>query len=178
MERFFVRLFVKLAKPEREFKYSLRSTEQYRIFRRDFDKLTPRQRDALREYAKSNPNYAKLTAIVKERVGSLLEKRELGGKLSTFDKKTLDLYSNFFQYEQKRERIYIKDSSWLIWAEYDPRTKTCFIKMKNGSIIYPFFNVPKTKWLLIETGRGKYMWDWFGKHYSARPSNWIRGGRN
>lgn len=175
MDEIFVRLFIKLADKKKIYKYALRSKEQYRKFRRDFKNLTPRQRDKLREYAKNNKNYEKLTSGLKNYVGNALEKYDSGKRLSSQEKKALNLYDTFFAYETKKERIYINDSSWLWWAEYEPQTKTVFIKMSRGTTIYPFFKVPKTKWLLLQTGRGKYMWDYFGKHYSARPQNWIRG---
>lgn len=110
---------------------------------------------------------------LKKEVGRLVLRKESGGRITTFQEKKLNLFAQIAIPDKEALEIRF-DSSWLLWAKYIPQSKTLFIAMKSGKIIYPFFRVPKTKVLLLEEINGKFMWDYFGKHYSANPKHWIR----
>lgn len=139
-----------------------------------WDNLTPEKRDEIR---KSFIKQTRLLNDLQKIMEKGLMKRELGRALSTQERSLIDMYEFFVMFEEKVERKKVHSKSgWLIWAEYHPKTKTCFIKMRNGRIIYPFFRVPKSKWLALCVLGGDFMWDKFGRLYSARPQNWQRKG--
>lgn len=143
----------------------------------DFITKDTKQRDRLRNIILSNiskrKSYSDRYERLKKEVGQLALIKESGGRLTTFQEKKLNLFAQLTIPERETMEIRF-DSSWLLWAKYIPSSKTLFIAMKNGKIIYPFFRVPKTKVLMLEEINGKFMWDYFGKHYSANPSHWIR----
>lgn len=105
--------------------------------------------------------------------------KELGGKkISTSDKQFLDFVDNvLIDDDNKDEVYYFKNSSWLIMLIYKKKSKTALIKMKDGKLpFYPFYNVPKTKVIDLLLFNGKFMWSYFGRHYSANPRHWIPKG--
>lgn len=134
--------------------------------------LQPDERDFIRKYLRrESREYIRLQKMVREG----LIKKELNRALSSSDGEIIDMYEQFFMFENEVERYDINSKSGNFkYLEYHPKTKICFICMENGRLLYPFFNVPKTKAMVLADIGGTYMWNYFGKHYSANPQNWIR----
>lgn len=119
-----------------------------------------------RDYQQFKNEYAKIKA------------KELSGvKISTIDKQFIDFAKNILIDDDNQDEVYyFKNSSWLIMLIYKKKSQTVLIKMKNGKMLYPFYNVPKDKVIDLLLFNGKFMWSDFGKHYSANPQHWIRKG--
>lgn len=113
---------------------------------------------------------------------TILQKDIKNVPLSTVEKNFLEKYKELFLKKKRpiysNNRIFaISESSWITNVIYYPMTKQVrlFISNKNGvKKWYTFYNVPKTKYLSLVKLGGKYMWDYFGKHYSLNPRHWIR----
>lgn len=104
-------------------------------------------------------------------------KELVGKKLSTSDKKFREFVDNVLVDDDGKDEVYyFKNSKWLIMLIYKKKSKTALIKMKGGKMLYPFYNVPKTKVIDLLLFNGKYMWSYFGRHYSANPRHWIPKG--
>ena len=113
---------------------------------------------------------------IRKEVNRILLKDFFNKRLSKEERDILSIYEKFSDDPKtKTETQYVK-SSWIIWAEYHKPTKQVKVNMVRGKTIYTFYNVPRTKWLALRDIGGKFMWDWFGKHYSTNPQNWIRTG--
>lgn len=104
-------------------------------------------------------------------------KEFVGKKLSTNDIKFKDFVDNILIDDDNNDEVYyFKNSSWLIMLIYKKKSKTALIKMKKGKMLYPFYNVPKEKVIDLLLFNGRFMWSYFGRHYSANPEHWIRKG--
>lgn len=104
-------------------------------------------------------------------------KELVGHKLSTSDIKYKNFVDNILVDDDSNDEVYyFNDSSWLIMLIYKKKSKTALIKMKGGKMLYPFYNVPKSKVIDLLLFNGRFMWSYFGKHYSANPKHWIRKG--
>lgn len=109
-------------------------------------------------------------------INQVLLKNFYDKKLSSNERDLLNLYERFTDNEHKVEIQYVK-SSWIIKAQYIKKSKEVYVWMVRSRKIYVFYNVPRTKWLALTKIGGKYMWDYFGKHYSTNPTHWLRGIR-
>lgn len=115
-----------------------------------------------------------LSKIVKE----VLRKDLNNVKLTKDEKNILNKYEEITDVQGDGwEWMDIKSKSRnFVEAGYHKKSKRCIVKMKRGKQYYTFYKVPRTKWLAVCDIGGRYMWDWFGQHYSTNPSHWIRRG--
>lgn len=108
---------------------------------------------------------------------NIINKEEKGLPLSTQEKKFKDFFDNILLDDISNDEVYyFNNSSYLVMLIYKKKSKTAIIKMKNSKMLYPFYKVPKTKVIKLLLENGKYMWDYFGNHYSANKKHWVRKG--
>lgn len=167
-------IFKKIRKPK---KGAVKTFSNKKQVLEAFDKLGVKAKDDIRGQLLDLAIKGKINGFGKFKsfVNKALIKKDSGKPLTSQEKKAINQYDKLLNKEEGVERVNV-NSKWIIWAEYHKKTKVVYMSMKRGKIIYPFFNVPRTKWLMLVTSGGTYMWDYFGKHYSARPYNWIRKG--
>lgn len=107
----------------------------------------------------------------------VIAKEERGLKLSTQEQMFRKFFDEILVEDNKRDEVfYFDNSSFLVMLIYKKGSKTALIRMKGGKMLYPFYNVPRTKVIKLILENGKFMWDYFGKHYSTNPKHWIRKG--
>lgn len=113
-----------------------------------------------------------------EQVARSIQKIQAQQRLSYLEGKKLKWYENYFV-SYGVNIIKTPRSRWVRWVSYNTVTKIAHIKMVRGKIVYPFFNVPKYKFLLflLKVSAGKYMWDEFGQKFSLNPERWIRSAK-
>ena len=141
-------------------------------------KLSPLQRDYLRNLLWQNKSAIRYRQAIEPNIANSLDRLMNNQALSMSEKNNVNFYQELFVKETK-EDFDKPNSSWILQLRYEPQAKVCWILMKSDSGYtewYPFFNVPKTKYLWLKLNGGKYMWDYFGKHYSLFPSRWVRKG--
>lgn len=157
---------------------------KYSFFKK-WSKLSPRERDQLRYVINQDKDIQREKELSIEELKKIIIKQIQNSPISSNEFSFLKQYEDLFLNEKepiiekydKGETFDISDSSWISTVIYYPDTKKVRLLIENQNGVkkwYNFFNVPKTKYLaLIQLG-GKYMWDYFGKHYSLNPQHWVR----
>lgn len=165
-------------------KLSLPKFSKYSFFKK-WSKLKPRERDELRYIINQDKEIQKYKELSQEELRKIIIKQIQNSPISSSEFSFLKQYEDLFLNEKepiiekydKGHSFDISDSSWISTVIYYPDTKRVRLLIENQNGVkkwYNFYNVPKTKYLtLIELG-GKFMWDYFGKHYSLNPSHWVR----
>lgn len=181
-----IKSFLRVSKsiPKVKRKFNIFSFRKMNFFK-SWKKLSPSERDTIRKFVSQDKEVQRLKELSKNELQKVLQKDFTNQPLSTNEKTFLVAYEDLFVNDKepminKYDKNHMFDkanSSWISTVIYYPENKRVrlLIENKNGwKKWYNFYNVPKTKYLtLIEIG-GKYMWDYFGKHYSLNPYRWIR----
>ena len=137
---------------------------------KDRDDLAKSIQEVLSSKKFSSPTIRK----VNSEINKALKKNFYDQQLTTSEKDFLNWYEKVSNVPSEKLEWVNVDSSWIIKAQYRKATKEVVLNTKRGKGIYVFYNVPRTKWLALVRIGGKFMWDWFGRHYSTNPRYWIR----
>lgn len=112
---------------------------------------------------------------VNKEINKALKKDFFNKQLSTSERDILNWYARVSDIPSESEEFVKVNSGWIISAKYIKKVKQVQITTKRGRGLYTFYKVPRTKWLALVRIGGKYMWDYFGFHYSTNPNRWVRG---
>lgn len=165
-------------------KLSLPKISKYSFFKK-WNKLKPKERDEIRKIIIQDKEVQEYKKLSQEQLKKTIINQIKNSPISSNDFTFLKQYESLFLNEKepiiekynKEHRFNISNSSWISTIIYYPDTKRVKLLIENQNGVkkwYNFYNVPKTKYLaLIELG-GKFMWDYFGKHYSLNPRHWVR----
>lgn len=147
-------------------------------------KTTLKEREVIREAFKKQPGIKLIKKQLEDNINNEIIKFK---KETPKAKEMIDWYDKLFLSEEKvdikKEAINISKSydidndmwyksSWIFGCWYFPKSKQCLVQMKNK--FYWFYRVPRTKYIILKATGGKYMWDYFGKHYSLNKGRWVR----
>lgn len=156
-------------------------------FFKSWKKVSPRVKDKIRKEAMGKKEVKELKEKSQKELTKVLIKENTNKPLTTNEKDFLNNYEELFvndiepqilQYE--KQELAVSNSSWIKTIIYYPdskRVKLLIVNEKGFDVKwYNFYNVPKSKYLSLVKLGGKFMWDYFGKHYSLNPHHWVRKG--
>lgn len=148
------------------------------------NKTTLKEREAIREAFKKQPGIKLIRKQLEDNINNEIIKFK---KETPKAQEMIDWYDKLFLSEEKVDikkearnisKSYDNDSdmwyksSWIFGCWYFPKSKQCLVQMKNK--FYWFYRVPRTKYIILKATGGKFMWDYFGKHYSLNKGRWVR----
>ena len=148
-------------------------------FNKALDKFNSSDKDnllkAVRDLLTKQSFPGSIVNKVNKEINKALKKDFFNKQLSTSEKDILNWYARVSDIPSESEEFVKVNSSWIISAKYIKKVKQVKITTKRGKGLYTFYKVPRTKWLALVRIGGKYMWDYFGFHYSTNPNRWVRG---
>lgn len=163
----------------KKIKNKVRTIFTQKSFDKALDTLNISERDDLLKAVKevlTKQNFTgSIVNKVNREINKALKKDFFNKQLSTSEKDILNWYARVSDIPSESEEFVKVNSSWIISAKYIKKTKQVKITTKRGKCLYTFYKVPRTKWLALVRIGGKYMWDYFGFHYSTNPNRWVRG---
>ena len=147
--------------------------------------MSPQVKDKIRKKALEKKEVQELKEKSQEELNRVLVKENTNKPLTTYEKDFLNNYQELFVNDKEpqitkyeRQEFAVSNSSWIKTVIYYPdtkRVKLLIVNQKGFEVKwYNFYNVPKTKYLALVNLGGKFMWDYFGKHYSLNPYHWVR----
>lgn len=154
-------------------------------FFRGWKQMSPQVKDKIRKKALEKKEVQELKEKSQEELKRVLVKENTNKPLTTYEKDFLNNYQELFVNDKEpqilkyeRQEFAVSNSSWIKTVIYYPdtkRVKLLIVNQKGFEVKwYNFYNVPKTKYLALVNLGGKFMWDYFGKHYSLNPYHWVR----
>lgn len=165
-------------------KYKSPKKVLYELLNPKSNKTTIKEREKIKTVIKKDPRTKKIQEQLENKINEELITHQAETPKA---KEMIDWYDKLFLSEEKvdikREARKISakydeeddmwyKSSWIFGCWYFPKSKQCMVQMKNK--FYWFYKVPRSKYIILKATGGRYMWDYFGKHYSLNKRKWIR----
>lgn len=147
-------------------------------FKKFWDILTPNEKEKIRQAFLKEVLKGNKTTIIKEyqksmeQVNRTLLKMVKDEPISKEDLIQVEIFKALHIAPKGATYIPLK-SSWLLQAKYTKSSKTMWVQMARGKVIYKFPNVPDIAYLALISAHtktaGKTWWDEWYWRYSTNP---------